>query len=472
MKNKITYASPKGEAFICCLLFLFTSCSDRSTTSNTPPPGIYVSSEASPSGDGSFLSPDHSIQKAINKARPGDIIFLRGGTYYEKLRFKKSGNKQQGPITLTAYKNEKVILDGQYLKQKSGHNQLIQIENASFITIKNLTLQNVKAKRLQDSAAAILVRGHSEDIEISDNEILNIEAYYSETQAGVANAIAVYGTNPENAISNINITNNHLHHLKLGHSEALTVNGNVDGFQIVENQIHDADNIGIDIIGHEGTSSDENSDQARNGVVAKNTVHAITSWGNPAYGKSSSAGCIYIDGGKDIIVEDNTVYDCDIGIEVASEHANKSVSNITVRNNSIYSNRMTGIALGGYDNQRGKTTNCLFESNRLYNNNTNNGGNGEIFFQYYAQENRFLSNIIVASGPGVLVYTTDSASNKDNTFEKNIFWSNAEQSLFKWKNKTYKNFSDFQNAIDDDGSTYKNPGSFNTQMGRFETAIP
>jgi len=44
-------------------------------------------------------------------------------------------------------------------------------------------------------------------------------------------------------------------------------------------------------------------DQARNGVCTDNVVYNITSYGNPAYGKDRSADGLYVDGGKNIIIE-------------------------------------------------------------------------------------------------------------------------------------------------------------------------
>ena len=49
---------------------------------------------------------------------------------------------------------------------------------------------------------------------------------------------------------------NELANLTLGSSEALVVNGNVKDFRIEGNKVHDTNNIGIDVIGFEGTAPD------------------------------------------------------------------------------------------------------------------------------------------------------------------------------------------------------------------------
>lgn len=135
---------------------------------------------------------------------------------------------------------------------------------------------------------------------------------------GNAHGIAIYGTD---TVKDINVVNNTLEDLKLGLSESLVLNGNIDGFKVENNIVRRSDNIGIDLIGYEGVSHDEKMDYVRNGIVKNNIVYEISSYGNPAYGEDYSAGGIYVDGGKNITIEKNTVYKSDIGIEATSEHA-------------------------------------------------------------------------------------------------------------------------------------------------------
>ncbi|EJS68638.1 parallel beta-helix [Bacillus cereus BAG2X1-3] len=55
-----------------------------------------------------------------------------------------------------------------------------------------------------------------------------------------------------------------------------------------------------------------------------------------------------MDGGKEIIIEQNQSYENYLGIEVASEHAGKGASQITVRDNTVSNNKMSGIAIDEY----------------------------------------------------------------------------------------------------------------------------
>lgn len=143
--------------------------------------------------------------------------------------------------------------------------------------------------------------------------------------------------------------------MKLGLSEAIAVNGNVDTFEVTNNKVHD-NNIGI---------------------VRNNIGHHNSSINNPSYNEYSADG-IYVDGGKDIIIEQNQSYENDLGIEVASEHAGKGASQITVRGNTISNNIMSGIAIGGYDSQQGYAENNTITNNTIYKNDTIDQESGQI----------------------------------------------------------------------------------------------
>ena len=77
-------------------------------------------------------------------------------------------------------------------------------------------------------------------------------------------ALPFFGRN-EKAISRMVIDGNTLADLKLGSSEALVLNGNVEDFEITNNIVRNCNNIGIDIIGFEKIGP-KGFDQARNGA--------------------------------------------------------------------------------------------------------------------------------------------------------------------------------------------------------------
>jgi len=74
---------------------------------------IYVSTTGNDSNDGSEASPLLNIQTAVNLAQPGDMIYLRGGTYMltKRVKIEKAGTADKR-ICMWGYPGERVIIDG------------------------------------------------------------------------------------------------------------------------------------------------------------------------------------------------------------------------------------------------------------------------------------------------------------------------------------------------------------------------
>jgi hypothetical protein len=66
------------------------------------------------------------------------------------------------------------------------------------------------------------------------------------------------------------------------------------------------------------------------------------------------------------VIEQNVVYNADIGIEAASEHHNRVSSYVTIRNNLIYGSYIMGVSIGGYGNSVGGTDHWKIVNNTLY----------------------------------------------------------------------------------------------------------
>ena len=83
-----------------------------------------------------------------------------------------------------------------------------------------------------------------------------------------ANGLAVYGSTSI-AITGLVLESNEVSNCILSSSEAFTLNGNVEGFKVLNNFVHD-NNIGIDFIGYEEdvcSSCSLEQNRARNGLV-------------------------------------------------------------------------------------------------------------------------------------------------------------------------------------------------------------
>lgn len=287
-----------------------------------------------------------SIQRAIEKAPDGAIIHVGPGVYREQLEINRDN------ITLRG--DGRAVIDLAGMKTRGA---AVQIRDRHNVRIDGFEIRNVRGS---DTPTGIRVEGASRDIVIANNNIHHVEDDRN------AHGIAVYGDGSKPA-RNISIVNNDVHHLRLGQSESVVVNGNVDGFRITGNKIHDNDNIGIDIIGYEGTGR-AGIDRARNGVVSGNHIYNIDSGKNPSYGGDRSAAGIYVDGGSDIVIEDNLIQNSNYGIELASEHQGKSAARVQVRRNRVEGGHLAGISLGGGSSSNGGVSDSIIENNDLRNN--------------------------------------------------------------------------------------------------------
>lgn len=428
----------------------------------------YVSKTGSDSNSGTETSPWLTIQKAANTATAGATVHIKAGTYNEKVNINVSGNATAGFITFQNYASDTVILDGTGISV-SGDVAMLNIAAKSYIRIKGLQICNLKTSTKGAVPVGIMVSGAAGNIELRNNYIHHIANTAAISLGGSgrdAHGMAVYGTSGTTPITNLIIDGNEIAYCTLGSSESMVVNGNVDTFQITNNIVHDNDNIGIDCIGFEGTAPA--NDQARNGLVQGNTVYNITSYGNPSYGTNvRAADGIYVDGGRDIVIERNTVHHVDIGIEVASEHSGKTTTGVTVRSNLIYKCYYTGLAFGGYSTSVGSTANCAFLNNTLIQNDTTNSWTGDILVQQ-AHDNVVKNNIIYTSSQNIpMTNPFGTSSSYNNTFDYNLYFTpgGASNSTWNWNNRDYTGLAAFRAASGQDAhSVFADPMFINLSI--------
>lgn len=395
----------------------------------------FVAKNGNDNNPGTDSLPWLTIQKAFNSATPGSIVYVKAGIYNEKLILNVSGSAQEGYITFQNYGDDTVIIDG---TGKSG-DQIILIQNKSYIKLIGFELRN---NLNQTFGTGIWVQGYGRNIEIRRNRIHDMKAHPT---GGDAMGISIYGTHPSIPISNIIIDSNYVYNCQPGHSESLTLNGNVDTFQISNNIVHDNNNIGIDMIGGEGTCPTPSLDAVRNGICKGNIVFNCRS----NYGGGYAAG-IYVDGGRNIIIERNLVYQCDVGIEIGCENRGRVAYNITVRNNLIYNNDKRGLSFGGYNYPyTGLVRDCKFLNNTVFKNDKLSTGEGEIIIEY-ALNCTVKNNIFYSTNQSRLM-TTTIGNNSGNKLDYNLWFAPG---------------GIYNASIDYDGTIYNSFISYQSETGQ------
>lgn len=408
----------------------------------------YVSPLGNNTNAGTLLLPWLTIQHAMTVAQPGDSVIILPGTYNEALTLQVEGTASQ-PIVFQGVSRDSVIVDGTGLNA----DQLLLVDDKRYVKISGVTFTN----NIHNYAAGILIQNTSAHIALSDCKITNISFTANPNDPVNANTnsnpLLIQGDNNTAPVTDIIITGNEITNNRMGYSEALSLDGNISGFEIAYNLVHHNTNIGIDMQGHYGTCPNPALDQCRNGVCHNNTVYACTS----AY---ADAAGIYVDGAKDIVIERNIVYGCQYGIEVGCENINKDATNISIKSNFLYNNLTTGIALGGYDYpaNSGSVSSCSISNNTTFNNDLQNNGNGEIAITW-AENCSIKNNLFYSSAAGVALFS-QLGNGHGNVFNYNCWYTLNSQQNFEgeYGGNTFSDFGAWQTACGQETqSLFANP---------------
>jgi hypothetical protein len=380
--------------------------------------------------------PWRHIQKAFDSATPGSTVTVMAGRYNEKLVVNVSGNETDGYITFQA--QGRAIISG----KKVAGNDVISINNRRFIRIigfeirDNLKVNNGSGIRLTESNSFI---------QILNNRITKITGTS-------AMGITVYGTDPAAGISNLLIDGNEIFRCQPAPSEAIVLNGNVQSFAVTNNYVHHVNNIGMDFIGGEGRSADPATDFPRNGQVAGNRVTRAT-----FKGAGRDAAGIFIDGAENLVVERNTVWRNDVGIEVNAIHPARVARGILVRDNFVANNNRAGISIGGADDAAGSVQDSSVINNTMYRNDLRRTESGEIRVQNAT--NNVIRNNVVETTARTLIFNSEKAAGL-NTSDNNIyhFKGNPAAARFAWMGLPYAGLDAFRAAsLQDAASAFADP---------------
>ena len=383
-----------------------------------------------------------TIQKAFTSATAGSTVYIRGGTYKENVVANVSGTSAN-PITFRNYQTEVVILDGTGTSQ----NDLLYIEDQSNLIVENITVQNKVVNYATGVTISATSSGKVSNITLRNLKItgINWTSNASATPGNNNNSnpllVTGAGTNQANAITNVVIDSCQVFNNITGFSESISLDGNVDTFTVSNNLVHDNKNIGIDMAGNYVVSSNPAVDQARNGHCFQNTCYNNVS-------SYATSGGIYVDGGKNIIIERNTSYGNGWGIEIGCEE-NGSTSNVIVRDNVFYNNKEAGLAIGGYTSATtGQVLNCSVLNNTFLKDDYSNNGIGEIYMTKMSNC-KIQNNIFYTNAQNIFISRDNITPFSGSTINYNCWYSpnnNSSSITINWGASTYSSFANYISA--------------------------
>jgi hypothetical protein len=266
----------------------------------------YVAPGGKDSNPGTILLPWRTIQKAANTLTAGDTVYIRTGTYPERVVPQNSGSAAS-VITYAAYPGEAVTIDGSGVTLPDDLEGLFHIQGQSHIVVSGLRVINAGPN---DNNAGILILGAS-------NVILENNATYNTVSSGIgvwaSDHVTVDGNRVEEAGGG-------------GWQECISVDG-TDVFKVRNNEVLNCHKEGICL--KNGSS---------NGQIYRNHVHHTQRVG------------IYVDAYEthtyNIAVYQNIVHDIqdNNGFAIGSEQGGL-LENVWVYNNIAYNNRYVGLTL-------------------------------------------------------------------------------------------------------------------------------
>ncbi len=290
--------------FTLIIVFLFTLT--NTIFANT----YFVATNGDDANAGTEIQAWKTIQKAATTLVAGDTVFVKAGTYNERVIVQNSGTLTDN-IVFSNYQNETVTIDGTAISWGNSWNGLFDLTDKSYI-------QLIGFKIINADYAGIWLE-NSNHIIIQDN-------YTYDT---FSSGIGVWNS------SHIIIKNNEVElACNDGEQECITI-ANSSNCDIVNNNVHDN---GLGTEGGEGIDIKAGSHDVN---VYQNEVHHL----NNRLGIYADAWDLHT---YNINIYQNTIHHCtETGLAVASENGGL-IENVNIYNNLIYYNQYGGIELGSW----------------------------------------------------------------------------------------------------------------------------
>jgi hypothetical protein len=151
-------------------------------------------------------------------------------------------------------------------------------------------------------------------------------------------------------------------------------------------------------------------------------------------------------------------------MEFASEHAGRSTSYITARDNVVYHATVIGLAIGGYDTRRGNTEHCTIVNNTFY-----QDKGVELLVQFNTRDNVIMNNIVVAAS-GRNFLENSYRQTYGNVVDDNVYFApgSGDTGSWEWKGVRYDTFSAYVRATgNDENSRFEDPAFVDPSAANF-----
>ncbi|MGQ9492613.1 MAG: right-handed parallel beta-helix repeat-containing protein [Anaerolineae bacterium] len=295
----------------------------------------YVAPDGNNNYPGTIDQPWRTIQKAANTLTAGDTVYIRAGTYRERVIPLHSGSPGS-EITYAAYPGETASLDGSSIALPDDLAGLFEIAERSWIRLTGLRV--IHAGPFSNNAAILVRNSHHIIIE-------NCTTFHT-----ASSGIGVWGS------QQIVLAGNTVEQAGVGGGQECITIASTSSFEVRGNTVLDCQKEGIDV-----------KDGSSNGGICRNVVNHpravgiyVDAWDKPTH---------------DITVSRNVVFDSveSAGFAIASEMGGL-LTNVRLENNVAYRNHTYGIEISYCCSASHPMDTIVIINNTLYGNGVDWGG--------------------------------------------------------------------------------------------------
>ena len=321
---------------------------------------FWVAPTGSDSASGTQGAPLRTVTRALELLRPGEAVYLKAGTYTERLKLEEKGGSAALPLTVKAAPGAKVVV-----KPAGRASALVDVRGA-YWRIQGLTLDVAG-----DNSFAVLWRG--------------VGAHHGVLRdCTVKNGTAGAGVNVCEKASDVLIENNVITRFTRSGSDShgVIVQTTARNVVVRGNDIHHNSGDAVQCIGPEGGATisgtpfdnlrvedNELHENRENGVDVKTctrvTVRGNIIWGHKSSSTSRGEGVVVHLSAKDVTLEDNVLFNNGRAISIGGVRQGAPPTNIVIRRNLIRD------ALGGTEEGSGirvdTSTNVKVQQNTVWN---------------------------------------------------------------------------------------------------------
>lgn len=299
----------------------------------------YVSPTGNDAASGALDAPFRTIKQATRVVRPGDVVNVRGGVYYEATAINQVKGTAAAPIVIRSMPGEQAILDGSKL---TGSTSVISLNENEYVDLDGFEVRNGphigvtvwfgKNVRILNNTIhhftrnGIYVGGDVElsctDITLSGNQIHDTvleNQYHTIVGGGWATALMVSRTE-RTTITRNRIWNNDGEGLTWSRGSNATIR---------DNEVFD--NFSVNLYVNNG----------RNGIISGNLIYSTGNTryyrdGKPGAGISVANETFGIAGASDNLFTNNIIVGTRWGFHYGSYDAGGGLRNTKVLHNTFY----------------------------------------------------------------------------------------------------------------------------------------